>query len=92
MADAKSALAAVYQPGRIGVEGGPTGVWIAERVERNLVSVSGWKRSFESVCDRLAEILDCRVPGRVPAGGIGRRSIDLSGQAAAPLDCRAVGR
>ena len=62
MADARSALAAIYRPSRIGVEGGQAGVWIAERVERNLVSVSGWKGNFESVCDRLAEILDCRVP------------------------------
>ena len=41
---------------------GPAPVSICERLERNLVQVSGWKRSFESVCDRLAAILDCPVP------------------------------
>ena len=62
MAEARSALAAVYRAGRTGGGEGLTPVSICERLERNLVQVSGWKRSFESVCDRLAAILDCPVP------------------------------
>lgn len=62
MAEARSALAAVYRAGRIGVEDGSTSVSIRERLERNLVQVSGWQSSFNSVCDRLAAILDCPVP------------------------------
>ena len=65
MSEAKSALAAVYQAGMIGAGNGSTSVSICERRGRNLVQVSGWRRSFESVCDRLAERLDCRVPTRV---------------------------
>ena len=62
MAEARSALAVVYRTGRMGGGEGPAPVSIRERLERNLVQVSGWKRSFESVCDRLAAILDCPVP------------------------------
>lgn len=62
MAEARSALAAVYRAGRIGGGEGSTSVSICERLERNLVQVAGWKRSFESVCNRLASILDCSVP------------------------------
>ena len=65
MSEAKSALAAVHQSGMIGAGNGSTSVSICERRGRNLVQVSGWRRSFESVCDRLAERLDCRVPTRV---------------------------
>ena len=65
MSEAKSALAAVYQAGTIGAGNGSTTVSICERRGRNLVQVSGWRRCFESVCDRLAERLDCRVPTRV---------------------------
>lgn len=62
MAEAKSALGAVYEPGTIGVEGGLPAVSICERLERNLVQVAGWRSSFDSVCDMLAEILNCRIP------------------------------
>ena len=65
MSEAKSALAAVYKPGNIGAEEGSPAVSIGERQGRNLVQVSGWRRNFESVCDRLAERLDCRIPTRI---------------------------
>ena len=60
-----SALAAVYQAGTVGAGNGSTAVSICERRGRNLVQVSGWRRNFESVCDRLAERLDCRIPTRI---------------------------
>ena len=62
MVEAKSALRAVNRPGTIGVAGGALGVSICERLNRNLVQVAGWRGSFDSVCDRLAAILNCRIP------------------------------
>ena len=62
MPEMKSALAAVYRPGRIGVTEDPVGVWICERPERILVQISGWKSNFELVCDRLAVILGVGIP------------------------------
>lgn len=76
MSEAKSALGAVYQPGAIGVAGGSPGVSICERRGTNLVQVAGWRSSFESVCGRLAERLDCRIPTRIGrATSSGGRSV-----------------
>ncbi|MCZ0953097.1 MAG: hypothetical protein OXJ56_10960 [Rhodospirillaceae bacterium] len=76
MAEAKSALETVYKPGAIGVAGGSPSVSIRERLERNLVQVAGWQSSFESVCDRLAERLDCRIPTQIGrATSTGDRSV-----------------
>ena len=62
MLEADSALAAVYRAGKIGDMDGATTVAICERRQRQLVQVSGWKRNFESVCDRLAKLLNCEIP------------------------------
>ncbi len=62
MPEMKSVFAAVYRPGKIGVKGDPIGVWICERPERILVQISGWKRNFELVCDRLEAKLDVTIP------------------------------
>ena len=76
MSESKSALAAVYRAGTIGAGKGSPAVSIGERRGRNLIQVSGWRRSFESVCDRLAERLDCRMPTRIGrATSSGDRSI-----------------
>ena len=62
MFEADSALAAVYRAGKIGDIDGATTVAICERRQRQLVQVSGWKRNFESVCDRLTKLLNCEIP------------------------------
>ena len=62
MAEAKSALGAVYEPGTIGVEAGSPAISICERLERNIVQVAGWRSSFDSVCGTLGEMLNCRIP------------------------------
>ena len=65
MVKTKSAIAAVYRTGTTGAKGGSPALSICERLERNLVQVAGWRRNFESVCDRLAEILNCRIPTEI---------------------------
>ena len=65
MAEAKSALGTVFKPGTIGVAGGSPAVSICERLERNLVQVAGWRRSFASVCDELAATLNFRIPADI---------------------------
>lgn len=67
MAEVRSALAAVYQPGRVGAPGRPAAVAVHERIGRTLVQVSGWPGSFGAVCARLSALLDSATPadGRV---------------------------
>lgn len=65
MVKSNSALAAVYRTGTTGAEGGAPAVSICERLERDLIQVAGWRRNFESVSGRLAEMLDCRIPTEV---------------------------
>ncbi|MCL4181995.1 MAG: hypothetical protein KJ011_00915 [Burkholderiaceae bacterium] len=62
MLEPRSALAAVYRPGQLGVIHRPAVVAISERRGRALVQLSGWPGSFESVCDRLERRLDMPVP------------------------------
>lgn len=76
MAKMNSALAAVYRTGTTGAEGSSPAVSIRERLQRDLVQVAGWRRNFESVCDRLAEILNCRIPTEIGrANSCGDRSV-----------------
>ena len=76
MPEIKSALAAVYRPGKTGGKAVPTAVSICERRGRNLVQVSGSKRNFESVCDGLAAMLKGQIPsGFRRAASFGDRSV-----------------
>jgi len=58
----RSALAAVYRPGRVGVADGPAAVTIRERTGRLLVQVSGWPGSFGAVCASLENVLAMPTP------------------------------
>ena len=62
MLERRSALAAVYEPGRIGAPEGPASVAVFERVGRTLVQVSGWPGAFGAVCRKLETVLNCRMP------------------------------
>lgn len=62
MPDPRSALAAVYEVGRFGLDTGPAAVTVFERTNCDLLQISGWPESFESVARQLAPILDCEVP------------------------------
>lgn len=62
MSDQRSALAAVYRPGRIGTREGPAGVAIHERLGRTLVQVSGWPGAFDLTCRKLEALCNCRMP------------------------------
>jgi len=76
MPDQRSALAAVYRPGRIGTREGAAGVAIHERLGRTLVQVSGWPGGFDPTCRKLEALCNCRMPhdGRT-AVSEGMRSI-----------------
>lgn len=76
MSDQRSALAAVYRPGRIGTREGAAGVAIRERLGRTLVQVSGWPGTFDPTCRKLEALCNCRMPqdGRT-ATSEGARSI-----------------
>jgi methylglutamate dehydrogenase subunit D len=63
MPDQRSALAAVYRPGRIGTREGPARVAIRERLGRTLVQVSGWPGAFDPACRKLGVLCNCRIPG-----------------------------
>jgi len=62
MLEQRSSIAAVYQVGRFGAGSGPAAVSIWERRARNLVQVSGWPDSFDSVCEKLQAILYIAMP------------------------------
>lgn len=62
MLEQRSALAAAYQVGRIGVPEDPPSVIVYERLARSLVQVSGWPDSFHSVCQKLERLLTCPMP------------------------------
>jgi heterotetrameric sarcosine oxidase gamma subunit len=62
MLEQRSALAAVYKPGRIGAREAPASVVVFERVGRTLVQVSGWPGAFDPVCRKLETLLNCRMP------------------------------
>lgn len=62
MLERRSALAAVYRPGRIGVREGPTPVTVFERSGRALVQVSGWPESFQRLCQQLETLMTCQMP------------------------------
>ena len=76
MLEQRSALSAVYKPGRIGVQEGPAPVAVYERPGRTLLQVSGWPASFPLLCEKLRMLLACRMPddGRV-AVSQGQRSV-----------------
>ena len=76
MLEQRSALAAVYKPGRIGVQAGPAPVTLSERLGRTLVQVSGWPDRFQRLCPRLETLLSCRMPeDGLRAVSQGQRSI-----------------
>lgn len=76
MLEQRSALAAVYRPGRIGVQEGPAPVVVSERSSRTLVQVSGWPESFQRLCRKLETLLSCRMPeDGLRAVSQGQRSI-----------------
>lgn len=76
MLEQRSALAAVYKPGRIGVHAGPAPVTLSERLSRTLVQVSGWPDSFQRLCPKLEALLSCRLPADgLRAVSQGQRSI-----------------
>ena len=62
MLEQRSALAAVYRPGRFGAPEGPAGVAVFERVGRSLVQVSGWRGAFDPACRKLEMLLHCQMP------------------------------
>jgi sarcosine oxidase subunit gamma len=62
MLEQRSSIAAVYEVGRFGAGSGPAAVGIWERRARNLVQVSGWPESFDSVCQKLQAILNIAMP------------------------------
>ncbi|HJO73579.1 MAG TPA: sarcosine oxidase subunit gamma family protein [Rhodospirillales bacterium] len=62
MLERRSALAAIYRVGRIGIEDGPPSLSVHERRARGLVQVSGWPQSFPSLCRRLETMLDFPMP------------------------------
>lgn len=62
MLERRSALAAIYRVGRIGVVDGPPSLTVHERLARGLVQVSGWPESFPSICRRLKTILNFPMP------------------------------
>jgi sarcosine oxidase subunit gamma len=62
MLERQSALASVYRASGPRVNGRSVGVSIGERRERNLVQVSGWQESFDTVCDRVAALLNFEIP------------------------------
>ena len=65
MPDPRSALAAVYEVGRFGVDTDAAAVTVFERTNCDLLQISGWPESFASVARQLAPILDCEVPAEV---------------------------
>ena len=78
MLEQRSALAAVYEPGRIGARERPASVAVFEQVGRTLVQVSGWPGAFDPVCRKLETLLNCRMPDFRPEGGLRGSAIDLS--------------
>jgi len=62
MLEQRSALLAVYQPGRIGVQEGSAPVAVHERRGRTLMQVSGWPGRFHLLCGKLQSLLACRIP------------------------------
>jgi sarcosine oxidase subunit gamma len=58
----RSALASVYNPGRIGAGEGPASVAVFERVGRTLAQVSGWPGAYDPTCRKLETLLNCRMP------------------------------
>ena len=58
----RSALAAVYEAGRFGIDTGTDAVTIFERATCGVLQVSGWPESFAVVARKLAAILNCEVP------------------------------
>jgi sarcosine oxidase subunit gamma len=67
MPDARSALAGVYVPGRVGAREGTARVAVFERLGRTLVQVSGWRGAFDAVCGALESRLGFPMPreGRI---------------------------
>lgn len=62
MPDRRSALAEVYKIGPFGAGDGPAAVTVCERLDRNLVQVSGWPESFNAVCQTLQGIFATPMP------------------------------
>ena len=62
MPDPRSALAAVYEVGRFGLDTDPAAVTVFERTNCDLLQISGWPESFASVTRQLALILDFEIP------------------------------
>jgi len=62
MVDERSALAAVYEEGWVGVADGPTPVDLFERRARGLVQIAGWHDHFAAVCRRLEGRMGFAVP------------------------------
>ena len=99
MLEQRSALLAVYKPGRIGVQEGPVPVAVHERRGRTLMQVSGWPGRFHLLCANLQMLLACRMPGDgLTAVSQGARSVFRVGPErlwlAAPSDdpvLRAIG-
>jgi heterotetrameric sarcosine oxidase gamma subunit len=76
MLEQRSALAAVYRPGRTGVQEYPAPITVFERSRRTLVQVSGWPEGFQRLCRKLETLLSCRMPGDgLRAVSQGQRSI-----------------
>jgi len=62
MLEPRSALAAVYAPGRIGAIEVTAGVAVHERLRRTLVQVSGWQDSFAALCRTLEATCGMAMP------------------------------
>lgn len=76
MLEQRSALAAVYKPGRIGAAERPASVAVFERVGRTLVQISVWPGVFDPTCRKLETLLQCRIPdGCLRAVSQGARSV-----------------
>ena len=62
MAELRSALAAAYAIGPIGVKREPPAVVLREHAPQHLIQLSGWPDSFGSICERITSHLAVRVP------------------------------
>ena len=62
MAELRSALAAAYAIGPIGVKREPPAVVLREHAPQHLIQLSGWPDSFGSICERITSHLGVRVP------------------------------